>query len=243
MESHEAEKLEDIIFNIKVLRYAKTAFERQIYESVLIQENTGHKLLNSKSEYNRCAISRLTLKIGDKETKEEVDRRKEEQKKEEEIDEKVRGLRKQKNRQRKQRNRQRKQRNRGHPKRKKQKLDPELEMISSNLPEAIPDCVMISKSEKRLEKFDGNPRPKKQRTLGEYLYLKTGKEDTGGLKVIPDCDVPDCDRDDQDAATAKVNQQQIMCVNVCQSRSEMQPKVIQDCDSEVLEVRMSSKIV
>ena len=40
-------------------------------ESVLIQqEMTKHNILNSKYEYNRCALPRLTTKIGDKESKE-----------------------------------------------------------------------------------------------------------------------------------------------------------------------------
>ena len=56
------ESLESLRFNMKVLRFSKTSFERQIYKSVLIQENRGHNLLNSKSEFNCCAIPRLTMK-------------------------------------------------------------------------------------------------------------------------------------------------------------------------------------
>ena len=56
VEMHEGEKREDVQFGVRILRQAKTAFERQIMESVLIQEMRGHHLMNLKSEYNRCAI-------------------------------------------------------------------------------------------------------------------------------------------------------------------------------------------
>ena len=66
--------------------FPKTAFERQIYESVLIQESRNHNLLNSKSEFNRCAIPRSTMKMGDRETKVEAERKKEGKRKEEELE-------------------------------------------------------------------------------------------------------------------------------------------------------------
>ena len=48
----------------------RTSFERQIMESVLIQHgNKGHHMLNSKSEYNRCSLPRLTVKNGEHEVK------------------------------------------------------------------------------------------------------------------------------------------------------------------------------
>ena len=52
-----------------MLKYTKSAFERQILESVQIQANRHHHLLNSRSEYNRCAVPRLACKLGDKEFK------------------------------------------------------------------------------------------------------------------------------------------------------------------------------
>ena len=68
---HPSEEIASIKFHVKVLKFARTAFERQISESVLIQEKreTSH-ILNSKSEYNRCSIPRLTTKMGEKEIKE-----------------------------------------------------------------------------------------------------------------------------------------------------------------------------
>ena len=55
---------------MRVLKYTRSSFERQILESVLIQNNRNHHILNSRSEYNRCALPRLTAKMGNKEIKE-----------------------------------------------------------------------------------------------------------------------------------------------------------------------------
>ena len=65
-EHHMGEGIEEMKFNMLVIKFTKTAFERQIYESVQIQENRSHILLNSKSEYNRCSIPRITIKMGEK---------------------------------------------------------------------------------------------------------------------------------------------------------------------------------
>ena len=54
-------------FGCRIIKQARTAFNRQIAESVYIQENSKHHyILNSKSEYNRCALPRLTTKLGEK---------------------------------------------------------------------------------------------------------------------------------------------------------------------------------
>ena len=55
---------------MKVVRYHKSPFERQIHESVLIQASKPHFLLNSKMEYNRCQIPRIAIKMGEREIKE-----------------------------------------------------------------------------------------------------------------------------------------------------------------------------
>ena len=70
LEMHgEEEDMEKINFGIKVLKYTQSSFERQILESVLTQGKRGHHLLNSRAEYNRCAILRLVSKMGEKEIK------------------------------------------------------------------------------------------------------------------------------------------------------------------------------
>ena len=64
---HMGESPQDMIFRMRILCFKRSAYERQIHESVLIQQNRKHHhLLNSKSEYNRCSLTRLTMKIGDR---------------------------------------------------------------------------------------------------------------------------------------------------------------------------------
>ena len=65
IENHENEKIEDMEFGMKIVRKPRTAFNRQVAESVLIQSNKNHHILNSKSEYNQCALPRLTAMIGE----------------------------------------------------------------------------------------------------------------------------------------------------------------------------------
>ena len=48
-------------FPLRPVRYSKTALTRQITEAVLIQRWGEDLLLNSKAEFNRSKISRLTL--------------------------------------------------------------------------------------------------------------------------------------------------------------------------------------
>ena len=62
---HADEELEDMKFGARIVKQTRTAFNRQIGESVAIQSNKDHHLLNSKSEYNRCALPRLTAKLGE----------------------------------------------------------------------------------------------------------------------------------------------------------------------------------
>ena len=101
IDKHEGENREEMEFRIKVLKYAKTSFERQIGESVLIQEHRKfHFLLNSKSEYNRCALPRLVTRMGEKEVKKWKEKEDAEIWKEEELAEKIRNLRKNRNKER-----------------------------------------------------------------------------------------------------------------------------------------------
>ena len=133
VDSHMGEDLESVKFHMKVLRFHKTSFGRQIFESVLIQENRFHNLLNSKSEYNRCAIPRLTLKMGDKEMKITSRQREEEMKKEEDLMAKIRGLRKDRNRKR--------GNVRGNPVRKKIRLETaDEESLETQMVMVIPNC-------------------------------------------------------------------------------------------------------
>ena len=100
VEVHSEEELNNIKFGIKIIKTAKTSFERQIYESVEIQENRHHHPLNSRSEYNRCAVPRLMCKLGDKAYKKYEKDLETEMAKEEEQISKIRELVKNRNKNR-----------------------------------------------------------------------------------------------------------------------------------------------
>ena len=87
---------EEVEFRMKVLKYHKSAFERQVSESIKIRNNSKHHILNSKGEYNRCALPRLGLKIGTSEYNKAKEDEDKEVDRERNIEEKIRMLRKQK---------------------------------------------------------------------------------------------------------------------------------------------------
>ena len=93
--NHSEESPQEMIFRMKILCFKRSAYERQIHESVLIQQNRNHLLLNSKSEFNRCSLPRLTVKLGDREMDELSKTLREEQKKEDELEKVIRDLKKQ----------------------------------------------------------------------------------------------------------------------------------------------------
>ena len=66
-EHGDAEKVE---FSMEVIKMHKSAFERQVYEAVIIQMNEGKNILNARGEYNRCKLPRLGTMLGDHEMKE-----------------------------------------------------------------------------------------------------------------------------------------------------------------------------
>ena len=96
--NHQEQEIDKIKFGMKILRTCKSSFERQINESVLIQqERKEHHILNSRSEYNRCSLPRLSTQLGESEY-EKYNKELEQEKKQEEILEiKIRQLRKQRN--------------------------------------------------------------------------------------------------------------------------------------------------
>jgi hypothetical protein len=98
IEIHETEEKEIVKFGIRVVKFTKSSFERQIMESVVIQqERAKHNLLNSRAEYNRCAIPRITTKIGDTNYKRYEKEIEQEKEKEEKLEEKIRQMRKTRN--------------------------------------------------------------------------------------------------------------------------------------------------
>ena len=65
---HQDKEIGEVNFGIRVVKFTQSALERQILESVKIQEERKkHLIMNSKAEYSRCTIPRLTTKMGDKE--------------------------------------------------------------------------------------------------------------------------------------------------------------------------------
>ena len=66
VEMHGQEDLKALKFGMKAIKFTKSSFERQVLESVEIQNNRHHHLLNSRSEFNRCAVPRMMCKLGDK---------------------------------------------------------------------------------------------------------------------------------------------------------------------------------
>ena len=63
---------EDLSFKMRIISSHKSAFERQIKEAVLIIKYSGITLMNSKTEYNRCSVPRISIKMSNKETVEDT---------------------------------------------------------------------------------------------------------------------------------------------------------------------------
>ena len=65
IEKHKDIKIEEMKFRVKILKSYTSAFERQIAESVWIDNYLKQRviLINSKNEYNRCIIPRLGIDL------------------------------------------------------------------------------------------------------------------------------------------------------------------------------------
>ena len=101
IDKHEHDNFDDIEFRMEILSFSRTAYERQIMEAVQIQlHRDDNHLLNSRAEFNRSAIPRLGLKLGDNEFRERKQEESDEEKKEESIMMKIRELKKERNRKR-----------------------------------------------------------------------------------------------------------------------------------------------
>ena len=97
--SHPEQDPKEVHFGMKIIRTCKTSFERQVYESVAIQqEREQHHLLNSQSEYKRCSLPRLSTQLGENEYKKLNKELHNEKQQEDLIESKIRNLRKQRNR-------------------------------------------------------------------------------------------------------------------------------------------------
>ena len=87
----EEDQWDKVKFSMRIPKSTRSAFERQILESVLIQkEMKKQHFLNAKAEYNRCALLRLTAKLGEKDLEKWREEDKLEMAKEASIEEKIR---------------------------------------------------------------------------------------------------------------------------------------------------------
>ena len=95
---HEGEDMEEVKFGMKILKYARSSFERQISEAVTIQqEQDSHEILNSRAEYNSCSLPRLTTRMGDEEMESWERTLRKEKEEDDWFEEKIRELRKARN--------------------------------------------------------------------------------------------------------------------------------------------------
>ena len=98
---HPEQNINEVKFGFKIIRTCRTSFERQIFESVAIQQNRQeHHMLNSRAEYNRCSLPRLSTQLGDLQYKQYNTELETEKKQDEELEKKIRMLRKAKNKER-----------------------------------------------------------------------------------------------------------------------------------------------
>ena len=96
--NHPEDDMADVKFGMKVLKFCQTSFERQVLEAVTIQkERKTHHLLNSRTEYNRSSLPRLSTQMGEQAYKEYNKELEDEKKSEDYVEMKIRELRKQRN--------------------------------------------------------------------------------------------------------------------------------------------------
>ena len=63
VDKHQGEDLSSVKWGMFIIKFLRTAFERQILEAVTIQqESENHDILNSRSEWNQVALPRLTTR-------------------------------------------------------------------------------------------------------------------------------------------------------------------------------------
>ena len=93
---HKEKNPEEVRFGMKLRRQYRSALERQVGEAtaILEEKEKGIHLMNSKSEFNRCVLPRITTE----DSKELLEKLKEEDEAEKEIKSKIRLMKKRKKR-------------------------------------------------------------------------------------------------------------------------------------------------
>ena len=166
IDQHENEDPDKVQFSLKVLNYCKSSFERQIMESVTIQKERHHNLLNSKAEYNRSAVPRLTTKIGEKQYKKWEKETEKDVEKNERLEEKIRNMRKMRNKSR------RNPIQRDRPAGKRRKISGERYQ-ESTISETRPEHIA---GEKRRGKDEEEAQPRRKRMRQMLIGEKIGDD-------------------------------------------------------------------
>ena len=95
---HEGEDFSQVRFGMKVIRFTRSAFERQVGEAVLIQqERARHQIMNSRAEFSNCSLPRLQTRMGESDLKDLEKEINDERSMEEDFANKVRYLRRKRN--------------------------------------------------------------------------------------------------------------------------------------------------
>ena len=174
LEMHGGERRKDVEFGVRVLKFTRSSFERQILESVLIQNRRDHHVLNSRSEFNRCAIPRLVSKLGEKELKEWRDKDKEQQANEEKVEEQIRMLRKD-------RNKDRASHQRRDPCPKRQRMCGDAE--DSQLGEDRREWLIPEPEKRKQELQEEGVKPSKRMKRSDIRYFMQQEEIETGAKL------------------------------------------------------------
>jgi hypothetical protein len=165
----EEEQWEDLRFGMRILKNTRTAFERQILESVLIQK-ARHNIMNNKAEYNHWALPRLTTKVGerDRDKWREEDRR--EMEKEATIEEKIRIRKKEKAKKRGTANRRMEH---GQPMQKKRRLEAGLEAENQGQEDKVdkPKTIVELPKKRKVLKEDKKPSKKARKNMEIKRYI------------------------------------------------------------------------
>ena len=197
--NHEGEDFSDVKFGMSVVKYMTTSFMRQIQEGVMrSQERVKHDILNSRTEYNRCALPRLTTRLGEKEMERWEEDMQEEKRKEDIMEMKIRMIRKKRNKARLA-----PARMRGEPAEKKQRLESGIsirsiwrskQMMRKNDDEEETSPLHPSRKKfKKLEEEEEEDRREEKVTAAatekeEEVVEEVGEKETAGEEENEDWD-------------------------------------------------------
>ena len=188
----EEESWKNIKFGMRILKSTRSAFERQIGESVLIQQRRkGNNLMNAKAEYNRCALPRLAAKLGEKDMEKWREEDRKEAADEASLEEKIRIRRKEKAKRRIEASRRMET---GQPKRKKRRVEEEegevpgtrtggggeVPPVGGLVQEGSPVQPRSPPKKRKVNKEEAHQQLKKRRPNGDmkrYITCKRWKEE------------------------------------------------------------------